>query len=482
MYLLYTFLGLLGILLVLLFIAFINTIIIKDRSVTPELEPIDSKLADKYANEFSKMIKIKTLSYTKKQDNYQQFRKLQEEMKNLFPNVFKTLDQTVFKGESILFKWVGKSNDKPMVLMAHQDIVPASKADWKFDPFSGKVTDTDIHGRGTLDTKGTLYAFFKAIDELIESGFSPEQDIYISSSTDEEISGFGAELAVEELNKRGVKPYIVLDEGGAIVTGSLPSAGKPIALIGVIEKGYVNIKFTAKSKGGHSSTPPKNTPIARLSAFINDVETHFPLKSKMIPEVADIFKTAAPSMSGLYRFLFGNIWLFKPLLTVLLPKINSFGRALLSTTIAFTMSSGSKAANVIPSEAYVIANLRTHPIQDINSSFKVLEALAKKYDIEAVITESREASPISSTTNDMYQYLIETIKKNYPDVLVSPYIMLGGTDCRFFSEITDSAFRFSPVRMTNKELSKIHGKNEAIRKSALVEAVNFYKDFIYNHK
>ena len=479
---LYILLGLIGLLLILMIVALFNSYLIKDRSKNVTLADIDPIESDLLAKEFSKMIQVETLSYSKTQDNVEKFRELQAVMKELFPNVYSTLEQEVFKGESILFKWKGKSKEKPIVLMAHQDIVPASKDDWVFDPFSGEVTDTEVYGRGTLDTKCTLYAFFKAIDQLIKDGFKPEHDIYISSSTDEETSGFGAGLSVEALKKKGVKPYMVLDEGGAIVTGSLPSAQKPIALIGVLEKGYVNIRFTAKSKGGHSSTPPKNSPISRLSAFVNDVETHFPLKTKMIPEVADIFKSAAPSMSGIYRYLFGNLWLFKPLVTFLLPKINSYGRALLSTTIAFTMSKGSEAANVIPSEAYVIANLRTHPIQNIDESFKVLEAIAKKYDIEAVIEEGREASPISSTTNDAYQYLIKNIQDSYPDALVSPYIMLGGTDSRFFSEITDSAFRFSPVRMDNKELTKIHGKNESIKKSALVEAVRFFTELIKNHK
>ncbi|XMB72345.1 M20/M25/M40 family metallo-hydrolase [Mycoplasmatota bacterium WC30] len=482
MIVLYIFLGLVGILVLLLLAALVNTIIIKDR--TPNIEPIkiDSQQADKFAKELSKMIKVETLSYTNAEANIEKFDELQLVMKKLFPNVYSTLEQEVFKGGSILFKWVGKSDKKPMVLMAHQDVVPANKNDWTFEPFSGEVTDTDIYGRGTLDTKGTLYAFFKAIDDLIKSGFVPEHDIYISSSTDEEISGYGAGLSVERLQKLGVTPYIVLDEGGAIVTGSLPSVTKPMALIGVIEKGYCNIKFTAKSKGGHSSTPPKNTPIARLSAFVNDVENHFPMKTKMIKEVQDIFEAAAPAMSGPFRYLFGNMWLFKPLITFLLPKINNFGRALLSTTIAFTMSKGSDAENVIPSEAYVIANLRTHPIQDIDASFKVLEAIAKKYDIEAEITEGRETSPISNVNNDAYKYLIKQIVKTFPDVLVSPYVMLGGTDSRFFSEITESAFRFSPTRMDNKELSKIHGKDEAIKKSALYEAVIFYKEFIKNHK
>lgn len=482
MIILHIFFVLLSLIVLLLLIALINTIRIKDTDFEAKNLNIDPEAGDLYAKELSELIKIKTLSYSLDEENYKPFRDMQKVMKDIFPNVYSTLEQTTFKGESILFKWVGKSNEKPIVLMAHQDVVPADKKGWDFEPFKGEITKTEIYGRGTLDTKSTLYGFFKAIDELIESGFTPEHDVYISSSTDEETSGGGAGYSVEMLKDKGSVPYFVLDEGGAIVSNSLPSSKKPIALIGVIEKGYVDIKFTAKSKGGHSSTPPKNSPIARLSKFVTDIEKNFPLKTKMIPEVSAIFKKAAPSMSFGYRYLFGNLWLFKPLVTFLLPKINSYGRALLSTTIAFTMSKGSSAENVIPSEAYVIANLRTHPIQGIDSSFKVLETIAKKYDVEAKILGGREASPISSTTNDAYKYLVKTIRQNYPDVLVSPYIMLGGTDCRFFSEITESAFRFSPVRMSNDELKKIHGKNESIRKSSLVEAVIFYKALIENHK
>ncbi len=481
-YLLYAILGIIGIFLVLIIIAIINAIIIKDRKPREHKTVLDEKTKNKYAKDFAKMIQVKSISYRKELDNKEAFIELQAVMEKLFPNVHKTLEKTKFDGESMIFKWKGKSDERPIVLMAHQDVVPANQNGWDFGAFSGDVTKTEIRGRGTLDTKSTLYAFFQAVEELIKEKYVPEHDIYLASSSDEEVSGFGAEITVEWLKKKGVKPYLVLDEGGAIVLGSLPSASMPIALIGVIEKGYFNIKFTAKSRGGHSSTPPKNTPIARLAKFITHVENHFPLKTKMIKEVADIFKNAAPSMSFLYRFLFGNIWLFKGLLTYLLPKINPFGRALLSTTIAFTMQSGSEAENVIPSEAYVLCNLRTHPIQGVNESFEVLKKIAAKYDVEAEITEQREFTPIVDTKGEAYKYLVSQIEKVFPDVLVSPYVILGGTDCRFYTEISDSALRFSPVRMDNEELSKMHGKNESIRIDALAEAVVFYKELIKNHK
>ena len=385
-----------------------------------------------------------------------------------------------FPCESILLHWQGKKHDKPVVLMSHLDTVDANEDNWQKKAFAGEIIGDEIYGRGTLDTKSTVFSFYKACEELIKENYVPEQDIYLFSSTDEEISGLGAKKAVDFLKEKKVKPFLVLDEGGAIVTNALPTVKKPLAMVGILEKGYANIKISAKSFGGHSSTPPKNTPIARLAKFINEVETKFPFKTEMIKEVEDIFKNTAPFMKGLNRFLFVNMWLFKSLITNLLPKMSPYGRALLSTTIAFTMIKGSDAENVIPEEAYVIANIRTHPIQDVATSFKVLEELAKKYNLEAEIISSRETSPMTKTNSLAYKYLEDTIAKIFPDAKTSPYIMLGGTDCRFFTEISEGALRFSPIRMDNSELKKMHGVDESIRITTLVEAVNFYQTIIKN--
>ncbi len=480
--LIYVLYAILALIVLLLSVALFNTYLIWDKSERQKLAPLDKNIQRRYANDFAKMIQVETLSYQKDKNNFQAFDKLQAVMEKLFPKVHEHLEKTKFDGGSMIFKWTGKSSEKPIILMSHQDVVPASKSGWDFEPFGGEVTDTEIRGRGTLDTKSTLFAFFQAVEELLAEDFVPESDIYLASSSDEEISGFGAKTTVEWLKAKGVEPYLVVDEGGAIVKGALPSAKLPIALIGVFEKGYMNIKFTAKSGGGHSSMPKKNSPIARLAKFINHVENHFPLKTKMIKEVAGTFKNAAPSMKGIYRFLFGNLWLFKGLLTFLLPRINPYGRALLSTTIAFTMQQGSEAANVIPSEASVICNLRTHPIQGVEASFKVLEKLAKKYDLEAEIVYAHEASPISDINSEAYKYLVKQIETCFPDVLISPYVMLGASDCRFYSEVTDAALRFSPLRLNNEELAKMHGKNESISIESLSEAIIFYKEIIKNHR
>jgi len=477
---LYVFLGILGFLLFLLLIALIRTLLLRKPDELHRKE-FDWSKTDEYGMKFKEMIKVKTISYNEEEDNKTAFINLKTKMKELFPNVFKVMELKEFKGESLILKWNGKSNLKPVVLMSHIDVVPAVDSEWKYPPFSGEIVDGEMFGRGTLDTKSTVFAFYQACEELIISGYQPEHDIYLASSTDEETSGFGAQLTVDWLKSKGVKPFLVIDEGGTVLSNSLPSVTQPMAVVGILEKGYVDIKLTAKSFGGHSSTPPKNTPIARLAALVNDIETNFPLKTKMIKEVEMIFKTASPSMKGIYKYLFSNMWLFKGLLTRILPKLSPFGRALLSTTIAFTMMKGSDAANVIPAEAYIIANLRTHPIQNVEESFKVIEKIASKYDVEAEIIDRRETSKIVDIKNEGYKYLESIIKKTFPDAIVSPYIMLGGTDCRFYSEISDAALRFSPIRMDNDELKKIHGNNESIKLKSLIEAVNFYQEIIKNN-
>ena len=473
----YILLGLLGVVVLLLLVALFNTLMIKPKDLDKPLELDLSKESD-YALKFKEMIKIKTLSYNEEENNSAAFIELKAKMKALFPQCFEKMEVKEFKGESIILKWSGKSSEKPIVLMSHIDVVPVVENQWDYPPFSGEIVDGEIFGRGTLDTKSTVFSFYQSCEELLVAGYQPEHDIYLASSTDEETSGFGASLTVEWLKENNVIPFLVVDEGGTVLSDALPTVEVPMAVVGILEKGYVDIKLTAKSHGGHSSTPPKNTPIARLAALVNDIENHFPLKTKMIPEVEEIFKTAAPYMKGINKYLFTNMWLFKGLLTKVLPKMSPFGRALLSTTIAFTMMKGSDAENVIPAEAYIIANLRTHPIQDVNASFEVIKNLAAKYDIEEEILFQRETSKTVDIKGDGYLYLESVIKKVFPDAIVSPYIMLGGTDCRYYSDVSESALRFSPIRMNNQELKKMHGNNESIKTSALVEAVYFYQEII----
>lgn len=476
--LLWMLLGLMAIGVALLIAASIRAILIREKTPISAAEPDESE-SRAHGERLATLIEIKTVA-DKSREDFSAFDVFHKRLEELFPRVHQNMERKVFPDRTFMFRWKGRVGSDPVVLMAHQDVVDADESSWDVPPFSKTIKDKQIYGRGTFDTKCTLYAFFQAAEELIKEGFVPERDLFFVSSSNEELSGPGAKQPAEWFKKNGIKPFLVLDEGGAIVRDALPTLTSPIALIGVLEKGYANITFTAKSHGGHSSTPPKHTPIARLADFVRDVEHHFPLKTKMIPEVRDLLETAAPRMGFLYRMLFGNMWLFKPLITRLLPAMSPYGRALFSTTVAFTMAEGSDAENVIPAEANVVANLRIHPTQNSKESFNVLKRIAEKYDVEATLTDYRDAKMKVSTDSEAYRFVKHVIKTVFPDVSVSPYMIFGSTDARHYQDVSDAALRFSPIVIANDDLKKMHGDNESLPLSSLTKAVWFYRYLMKN--
>ena len=231
---------------------------------------------DNIANNLSKMIRINTVT-NKELSEFYKFHNLLEE---LYPTIYEKGEKILIDG-SLLIKIEGKNkNIDPMLIMSHTDVVEA-EGNWTHPPFSGKIENNIIWGRGTVDTKGSLCAFFEATEDLLKDGFIPECDLYLASSIDEEIMGVGAKKTVDYLEKNGVKLGIVLDEGGAIVEAPMPGLSGYYAMLGIMEKGYANVEFIAKSNGGHSSTPTNDTPIARLSAFINEVNIKSPFKKEI---------------------------------------------------------------------------------------------------------------------------------------------------------------------------------------------------------
>jgi carboxypeptidase PM20D1 len=234
--------------------------------------------------------------------------------------------------------------------MSHQDVVEAN-GEWKHDPFSGDIDeDGNVWGRGAVDTKASLFCIFTALEELIAEGYEPECDVYIGSSCTEEWSGDGAPATVAYLKEQGVKLALVLDEGGLIIDEPMGGVKGTFGMVGVVEKGYGDLRFTAHGKGGHASAPTKNTPLVRLAKFMTDVEKHYPFRAEISPTVEEMFRRMAPNMDFGMKLIFANLWLFKPLLTKLLPSISSSGAAMVRTTIGFTMAKGADGLNVLPSK------------------------------------------------------------------------------------------------------------------------------------
>ena len=473
---------LLGLLVVLLAAAAIKAVKIKAKPNTnsPAISPTKQE-ADDYAVKLSKMIQVPTISLRGNTD-LSQFYKLHEVMKENFPNVFAKMECTELEGNLVL-RLPGKDPKRNgLLLMGHQDVVTADEPTWEKDPFSGEISGGNIHGRGAMDCKSTIFSEFQALEELIKEGFEPPCDVYLATAVDEEISGGGAPMIIEHLKSKGVHLDVAMDEGGAILKNQLPTMDGWCAAIGILEKGYIDVKIKAKGKGGHSSTPPKNTPLARLSKFVADIENDQPFKAEISTPVYAMLDQAAPFLGFPLRMVLGNMWLFKGLLTKVLPVISPMCNAFVKTTFACTMAGGSQTPNVVPTEAYVVCNLRPSPHQNAQASLAVLQKYADKYDLELEVIHARSASNCVDFNGEEFGYLKKCLNECYPDAGVIPYLMTGGTDCRHYEAIADNCLRFCPIKMSNEQLAAMHAANESIGVDEVAHCVKFYKHYIKNHK
>ena len=461
-------------LIALLLIAVIHTLLIpskKSEYTANEDEAYSLKLAEK----LSTMVSYDTTSHSdvSERDKFLGFHKILEQ---LFPLVHKNLEKTEIDG-NLLYYWKGKSSDKPILLISHQDVVPA-EGEWIHEPFSGDICDGKVWGRGTADTKASLMGFFQAAEELLEEGFVPPTDVYLASSCTEEWAGDGAPKIVNELKRRGVELFLVCDEGGGIIGEPIGGIHGNFAMVGVFEKGKADVKFTARSTGGHASAPGSKTPIARLSAFVNEMENHSPFKKKMLPEVSAMFKALAPYASSGLKLVLSNLWLFAPVLKIVLPKISAQAGAMLKTTIAFTMQSGSDAYNVIPQEATLGANMRFIPHQGEKESLAIVSHMAEKYNIEMEVIHSNDFTPPVDIKGSAYKLVEKVINDSFPGLPSSPYVMTGATDAQFYQPVCKSCIRFAPVIFGPEQMKGMHGLNENIEYNCLPGAVRFYKNLI----
>ena len=467
-------LGLVALVLLLLLISLVRTLFIPSRrsEYVPAPDPARTK---EYAEKLSRMVRVETVSVPG-ENQREKFLAFHRELESLFPLVHQKLEKTEIDG-NLLFFWKGKSSEKPLVLMSHQDVVPA-EGKWSHAPFSGDIADGKVWGRGASDTKCSVMAFFQAAEELLANGYVPDNDVYLSSSCTEEWAGDGCPKLVAELKRRGVRPWLVCDEGGGIISEPMGGIHGNFAMIGVFEKGKADVRFTARSNGGHASTPKPHSPIANLAAFVNDVETHRVFRRRLPQEVAAMFRTLAPYASFPMKWIFGNLWLFRPVLLQVLPMISAQAGSMIRTTIAFTMQSGSDACNVMPQEATVSANMRFIPHQGMEESLAVIEKRAKKHGLTMEVLQATDYTASADLSGEAFRTVCHVVEETFPGCPHSPYVMTGATDARFYQDICDHVFRFAPVIYGPEQMKGMHGLNENIEVSCLPGAVDFYKNLI----
>lgn len=472
------------ILLVLLFllaaliaVVLLRTVLMKPTPAKEAKVPLDNgERGTEYGKKLSVLIQKETVSgrFDPDRTKFFEFHDILEEM---FPNIHKTCEKHVFNG-SLLFKWSGKGNHEPILFMSHHDVVEATGT-WEHGPFSGDIDEEGrIWGRGAVDTKASLFCLLTAAEELIAEGYVPECDVYLASSCTEEWSGEGAPATVAYLKEQGVKLGLVLDEGGMILEEPVGGVKGTYGMVGVLEKGYGDVKFIARSNGGHASAPKKNSPLIRLGKFMVDVEKNYPFKHQFNSTITEMFTRMAPNMNFGMKIIFANLWLFKPLLTKLLPMINSAAGAMIRTTVAFTTAKGSDGLNVLPQEAYVTANMRFSPHQDDKESIAIITERAKKFGLETEVIYADAPCPVVDYKGAPFQRLEEVAAEVYPGVGICPYVMTGGTDAKYYKEVSDNCLRFAPLYINSQQYASVHGLNENIYQGALPLGVDFYKKMI----
>lgn len=429
-----------------------------------------------YAESLSRLIQAETVS-TAQRTNLDKFFAFHQLLRETFPAVFSAVSQENF-GASFLLKWPGKNSlQEPVLFMSHHDVVEAGGG-WSHQPFSGDIDDGKVWGRGTLDTKGNLWAMLQAAEELIDSGFVPERDVFFASGCNEETDGSGADAISRTLADRGVHFFMTLDEGGMILHEPVGGVHATFAMVGVAEKGCTDLRFTAKGNGGHASTPGKNTPLVRLGRFMAAADKAKIFRAEMSPVVQEMFCRMAPYMSGAMKFFCTHIRLFKSLMTKMLPVVSPAANAMLRTTLAFTMAKGSDGLNVLPQVAWVTGNMRFSHHQGRDGSIAAVKNLAQKYDVEVEILDPGFESPVTDYRSAPFRLVEQTVREVFPDTEVSPYIMTAASDSRFYGRVCRNCIRFAPFLITEQQMESIHGPDENIAVSALEPAVRFYTSIL----
>ncbi len=439
----------------------------------------------KLANHLSEAVRFKTVSYQDASKfNKEEFLAFHKFLEKTYPKIHSTLKKEIVNNYSLLYTWKGTDEKaKPILLMGHMDVVPVepgTESSWTHQAFSGDITGGFIWGRGTIDDKEAVISFMEACEYLLQKGFKPARTIYLAIGHDEEIGGReGAKKIVDLLASRNVKLEYVLDEGGSITEGVVKGVSAPIALIGVAEKGYLTVEFTVESEGGHSSMPPKETAVGILCTAISRLQSHqFPEKIGSVTYT--MFRYLGPEMPFGNRLALSNLWLLGGIIKSQLSASNAMAAAL-HTTIAPTMLQGSVKENVLPSKATGIVNFRIIPGDNVAS---VMEYIKKTINDPRVSMKALgwadEPSPVSDVKSASFTTLNKTIRQLFPTVVVSPYLMLGASDARHYTKLSENVYRFCPTWMNPEDLKMAHGTNEKIKTANFEQCVNFFAHLIQN--
>jgi carboxypeptidase PM20D1 len=403
-----------------------------------------------------------------------------------YPLVHAQLSRETVSDLSLLYTWKGlDATADPVVLMGHLDVVPVDPptlGDWTHPPYEGVISDGFVWGRGSMDDKNSVLAALEAVELLLRDEYQPVRTVFLAFGHDEELGGAtGARRIAETLESHGVNDFaLVLDEGGAVVDDMLPGIEGPTAIIGVAEKGFVSLELTTEGQGGHSSMPPPQTNIGILAKAITRLEEkQFP--ARLDGAALELFQYIGPEMGFLNRMLFANLWLFRPL--VMRGLIGSPQTAsMVRTTTAATIFHAGVKDNVLPMSASAMVNLRILPGETVETVAERVRQVIDDERVRVQISVGMDPSPVSDAASPSFQLLERTLRQVMPDndLLVAPYLVMGGTDAKYYSGRSSNVFRFLPARVTEDDFNRIHGTDERLGVNSFATSIKFVYQLIRN--
>lgn len=427
-------------------------------------------------------IRIPTVSYFDSSARVTQFQALHAHLATSFPRLHAALRREVIDSAGLLFTWPGTDTTlAPVFLMGHIDVVPVepgTEKSWTHPAFGGEVADGFVWGRGALDDKSAVMAMLEATEQLVAQGHAPRRTLMLAFGYTEEKGGPSMPQLMRSLAARGVKPHLVVDEGGFVTDGVMAGVTRPVALIGIAEKGYLSVRITAKGAEGHSSMPPRATAVGVLSKALSRISDE-PMPARLDGGARAMLQTVGAYMPFVRRMVMANLWLFRPVLLRALAGERTTD-AMIRTTIAPTMLQASSKDNVLPGAASAVVNLRLLPGDSVAWAVRRLRDVIAddRVTVAPIRGLANEASPVSPTDADGYRVLRDAVSASFPSAVVTPYLVMGATDGRYLTALTPNVYRFAPFVVTSEDIARVHGTNERIAVANYLGGIAFERRLI----
>ena len=438
-------------------------------------------MEENLAERLSALVRIPTISALVESTGVGAFEELVGALRRMYPLVHDRLELERVGEFGLLFRWAGSDSsldNEPVVLMAHYDVVPVDLDDpWTYPPFEGRIADGRVWGRGTLDDKGALVCLLEAVESLLTSEFAPQRTVYLSFGGNEETYGEDAVAIARTLRERGIKPYLVLDEGGAVVDAPLPWLKVRAAMVGVAEKGVMTVRLQTQAEPGHASAPTSLTAVSRIGRAVARLTgSTFPAR---LPKATVAMLTAfVPYASGPAKILLKSLVGAPQLAAQVFARLGGEPAALAHTTVAATMIEGGTASNVLPAQASATVNVRIAIGETTASALaRIVRRIGDK-QVTVTMVEGSEPSAESPVDNAPFAAIRTAVAASYPDVVTTPYVMMAATDSRHFHTYAESVYRFAPLAMDAAQRATVHGVDESVEIDSLQRGQLFYETLI----